>query len=65
MARPEARQPHDWLRPTRPLTIEAPARPDLLPQITNPGEQDLFWGTVLAMLVGALFGLAIVLGLAA
>lgn len=65
MARSNVRRSSDWLRLTRPLTLEAPVRPDLLPQVTNPGSQDLLWGTLLAMIVGGLFGVAVVLGLAA
>lgn len=63
MARSNVRPSSDWLRPTRPLIRGA--RPDFCPNITNPDQRDLFWGTVLSMVVGGLLGLAVVLGLAA
>lgn len=64
MPLPEASQPRDWLRPTRPILLRPIERPTLLPLVTDPGDRDLFRSTLAAMAVGALFGLAIVLAIA-
>lgn len=64
MGRPDVRQPHDWLRPTRPLIRQRLARPDLLPRVTNPGARDLFWSTAFSMALGALVAISFLLAIA-
>ncbi|MEH3121121.1 MAG: hypothetical protein PGN16_03930 [Sphingomonas phyllosphaerae] len=64
MARPTVQRSSDWLRPTRPLIRQVEARPDLLPLITTLNDRELHWTTMFGAILGAIFGLSIVLAIA-
>ncbi len=64
MPLPEASQPRDWLRPTRPIARRVPERETFAPLVTHPSYADLNWTTALGMLLGAIVGLIIVLAIA-